>query len=256
MIKSVIKTLQVLKLFTIKDVWSAQEIEEELDYHKSSVQRILSTLEAEGFIQRVNDDRSIFKLGTIIFILGRVAEDLDLREIAQPVLEDLTGKTHETSHLCVAEENECLYIAKIDSPNSIRMVTSIGKRLSLHNTGVGKVLLSGMPTEAVNRVIAQRGLEQSTPNTITDPNALFEELDCIRNQGYALDNEEREIGLKCVAAPVFNRKGQVIASISISGPTMRMTPEVMPEYIKYAKEAASAISTKLGYQPSLEMELS
>lgn len=249
MIKSLSKALQVLKLFTVeKDVWSAQEIEEALDYHKSSVHRILVTMESEGFLKRVDEKRSIYKLGMAVFLLSRVAEGLDLREIAYPILEELTDLTRETTHLCVSEEEECLYIAKIDSPNSIRMVTEIGIRLPMHCTAVGKVLLSGMSTEAVDQVVKLRGLPACTPNTITSSEELKGELEKIRETGIAYDNEEREVGLKCVAAPVFNRQGQIIASISISGPSMRMTQDVIPVYTEYVKQAALAISNKLGYQ--------
>lgn len=257
MIKSLVKALQVLKLFSPeKDVWSVQEIGDALDFHKSSVQRIVTTLEAEGFLQRIDADRGVYKLGLQIFLLGRVAESLDLREIALPILQDLTDLTRETTHLCVAQENECLYIAKIDSPNSIQMVTKIGTRLPLHSTAVGKTLLSGMPTEQVESVIGERGLERSTSNTITETDVLFEELASIRESGIAIDNEEREIGLKCVAAPVFDANGQVTASISISGPSTRVTPEIVPDYTRYVKEAAAAISRKLGYQAEAEVNSS
>lgn len=255
MIKSLAKALQVLKLFTVeKDTWSAQEIETALDYHKSSVQRILATLEAEDFLQRVDESRSKYKLGNAVFILGRVAEGEDLRTIALPYLEKLTELTRETAHLCVADENECLYIAKVDSPNSIRMVTKIGVRLPLHATAVGKMLLSGMSEEQVDEVISQKGLEPSTKHTITTREDLYKELEAIRETGLSHDREEREIGLRCVAAPVRDRTGNIIAAISISGPSMRMTQDVIPEYSKYVKEIASEISYKLGNRETNDKE--
>jgi IclR family transcriptional regulator, KDG regulon repressor len=253
-IKSLAKALKILKLFQpARPEWTAREIEEVLGYHKSSVQRLVGTLEKEGFLERYEGNRGGYRLGPQMIYLSNVAlQGADLRRLARPTLEKMVQLTKETAHLCVVDQSQCYYLDKIDSPRSIRIVTHIGQRLHLHCTGVGKALLSGMSTAEVDRVITERGLPGFTPQTITSRDRLLEELQRIRVTGISIDNEEFEIGLKCLAAPIFDSKGSVIAAMSFSGPSQRLTPETLQRYTAYIKEAALEVSMKLGYhlQPS------
>ena len=200
-------------------------------FHKSSIQRLVKTLEEEGFLERVPAERTTFRLGLQMSVLGRAADPYNrLRAVARPALAKLVEKTGETAHLCVADQAQCLYIMKLDAPNIMRMVTRPGLRLPLHCTAVGKVLLGGMDEEGVDRAIHERGLPRYTPNTITDRQQLSKELERIRRDGLAVDREEREIGLRCIAAPVLDGRGRVIAAVSISGPAQRITRKVMPAF--------------------------
>jgi IclR family transcriptional regulator, KDG regulon repressor len=253
-VKSLMKALRIMKLFrSDKPEWTARDIEMSLGYHKSSVQRIVSTLEKEGFIERSNETRGGFRLGPQMIYLSNVAaQGVDLQKIARPSLERLTKQTKESAHLCVVDRSQCYYLDKIDSPQSIRIVTHIGQRLYLHCTGVGKALLSGMSTTEVDKIIDEQGLPKFTPNTITNRKSLLEELHRIREKGVSIDNEEFEIGLKCMAAPIFDSRGTVVAAMSFSGPLQRLTPELMDQYTKYIKGATLEVSTKLGHQPQKE----
>lgn len=249
-VKSLMKALRILKLFqSDKPGWTAREVEESLGYHKSSVQRLVSTLEKEGFLERSNENRAGFRLGPQLIYLSNVAaQGADLQRVARPSLERLAQLTKETAHLCVVDESQCYYLDKIDSPQSIRIVTYVGQRLYLHCTGVGKALMSGMNPDEVDIIIDERGLLRFTPNTITSRDQLLEELQRIRDRGFAIDNEEFEVGLKCIAAPIFDSKGAVVAAMSFSGPSQRLTPELMDQYTSYVKDATLEVSMRLGYQ--------
>jgi DNA-binding IclR family transcriptional regulator len=252
-VKSLVKALKIVKLFTpAKIEWSVGEIVEELGYHKSSVQRLVTTLAAEGFLERTRPKAGVFKLGPMLLMLGNVAsQSTDLRRVARPFLRRLVEQTQETSHLCVVDQSMCYYLDKIDSQQAIRLSTYVGQRLHLHCSGVGKALLSGMNEDEVDRVIAERGLPRFTIHTITDREHLLRELASIREKGLSLDDEEYEVGLRCVAAPVLDNRGRVVAAISISGPAQRLTAQALDRFGVYVKEAAHEVSANLGYSPEV-----
>jgi IclR family transcriptional regulator, KDG regulon repressor len=248
-VKSLCKALSLLKLFTpAKTQWALSEMAQALDYHKSSVQRLVTTLEAEGFLERIEPTRGVFRLGPMLLMLGNVAsEGIDLRSAAHPLLLQLVDQTQETSHLCVVDQSQCYYLDKVDSQQAIRISTYIGQRLPLHCSAVGKALMSGMTEGEVEIIIAERGLPGFTPTTITDKKNLFRELTKIREEKLAFDNEEYDIGLRCLAAPVKDSRGQVVAAISVSGPVQRLSMEVVEQYATFVKEAARQVSRRLGY---------
>jgi DNA-binding IclR family transcriptional regulator len=248
MVKSLSKALKILRLFSEEQSeWRLNAMIEATGFHKSSIQRLVKTLEEEGFLERVPAERTTFRLGLQMFILGRTADPYNqLRAVARPSLEKLVETTGETAHLCVADQAQCLYIMKLDSPSIMRMVTRPGLRLPLHCTAVGKALLSGMNESEVTAVIRERGLPRFTKNTVTQRKDLMKELERIRREGMAVDEEEREIGLKCIAAPVFDSKAKLIAAVSISGPAQRITKRVIPTFGARVKEAGAEISKRLG----------
>lgn len=246
--KSLVKSLQLLKLFTSeKAEWRIDDMARELGYHKSSIQRIVDTLEAESFLVRTIPEKRIYRLGTQILFLGNAAEfNLDVKSVARPVMAQLVDRVHETAYLCIVDQYQCLYIEKVECSQPIRMMHSLGRRNPMHCTGVGKALFIGMTNEEIDRVIAERGLKRYTPSTITARDPLLLEIERARKEGVAYDNEELDIGVKCIAAPIFDRAGRVVASISISGPVHRFMPEVVPRMAVEVKKAAREISTSLG----------
>jgi DNA-binding IclR family transcriptional regulator len=143
---------------------------------------------------------------------------------------------------------------KLDSPSIMRMVTRPGLRLPLHCTAIGKVLLSGMDETGVDGVIRERGLPRFTKNTVTERKDLVKELEKIRREGMAVDREEREIGLKCIAAPILDSRARVIAAVSISGPAQRITKKVIPTFGARVKEAGIEISRRLGFRTDHEKQ--
>lgn len=254
-IKSLVKTLRLLKLFSPQHtVWSAEDMVSSLGYHKSSVQRILATLEKEGFLSKVTPRRSEYRLGPDILFLGNVAEaSLDLRSVVRPTMEDLVQRVQETCYLCVADQGQCLYIEKVECSHPIRIIHQVGQRNPLYCTGVGKALMSGMTDEEIDRLLKVQGLKAHTRHTITDPLSLKRELEAIRRKGIAQDNEELNHGVKCVAAPIKDRSGAVVAAISLSGPAQRFTQAAMRRFEKDLKKASMEISQTLGFAPASAM---
>lgn len=182
---------------------------------KSTIYRLLSSLLNKEYVRK-NRETQKYHLGLRLMQLGQtVTNQIDIRQIASPVMERLVQDTGETVHLVVQNGNEIVYIDKIESQATIRMFSNIGKRAPMHCTGVGKAILSGLSDEKVENIIKENGLKKFTNNTITDPQVLKEHLNEIQMAGYSIDDEEHEMGIKCAASPIFNFKGEVVAGISV-----------------------------------------
>jgi len=227
---------------------SLSSISRGMELSKSTVHGLISTLEKMGFVTQ-NQITGAYSLGMKLFELGRVVyESMDLRTVALSVLHEL-GKEHdETVHLAVLSDGEVVYIDKVDSSRSIGAISHVGGRNPAHCTGVGKAILAGLSEGEISRLIANKGLRQFTKKTITDSDVLKSHLELIRQRGYALDEEEIEEGLCCVAAPIKDHIGDTIAAVSISGPKARMTPQRISSIVQSVVDAAKIISTRLGYQ--------
>jgi DNA-binding IclR family transcriptional regulator len=214
---------------------------------KSTVHRLLQTLAGHGYAVR-DPVSGRYHLGLKFLELGAiVSSHLTIQMIARPHLQRLMEASRETAHLGLLEGREVVYADKIECPQTIRMYSRIGRRSPLHCTALGKALLAYQP-EPVLGDLLRAGLHRNTPRTITGARRLREELQRIRDEGYALDNEEFEEGLRCVAAPVRGHTETVVASVGIAGPATRLEPARLPALIKHVKEAAEAISAALGYR--------
>jgi IclR family KDG regulon transcriptional repressor len=214
--------------------------------HKSTCFGLLHTLQQLGYIQQ-DAATGQYSLGLKTFELGQAyIEGQDLRYMTRPFLLQILEKTQETVHLVVAEGHRGVYIDKVESPHAMTISSRIGQEAQLHCTGVGKVLMAYMGTEDWEEVVS-KGLERYTEHTITDGHRLMDHLRRIRECGFGIDDQEREIGLRCVAAPIFNARKQAIAAISISGPSSRITREKQNELSQIIKQATQEISRKLGY---------
>lgn len=215
---------------------------------KSTTHSIITSLEKLGYVQQ-DQVSGKYALGLKLFELGQVVHaSMDLRSIAMPYLHSLAQRYQETVHLAVLSKGEVIYIDKVDSPRSIRIISHVGGRNPAHCTGVGKVLLAGLSEEELERVIRDKKLHRFTPNTITEPGKLKIHLAKVRQDGYAQDEEEIEVGLSCVAAPIKNYHGVVIAAISVSGPTGRVANSNICELTTHVVDAARHISAQLGYK--------
>jgi len=245
-VKVLEKTFKILELFDERGkTLTVKEISEKLDYNKSSTLRLIRNLEEAAFLQRL-EGTQLYKLGFGIFHLGQLAESYDyIRSEAKPYMENLCEICGETAHLAVMHNGLALYIDKLESHSrALRIISSVGSSLNCHYSGVGKVLLTALSEKALQNVIAEWGLPQQTKNTITDINALKAELEKIKKDGYAIDNEEIEYGLKCVAAPVYDSTGKIVAALSISGPKERMDQD-LEKYIENVVKNANSITNKL-----------
>lgn len=216
--------------------------------HKSTVFRLLNTLMHRGYVSK-NNENDRYSLGMrILYLSSAILDGMDLRTVARPYLEELCRNTGEVIHLSTLDNGEAVYIDKVESPNkNIRMYSQIGKRVPLHCTGIGKVLLAWLPEREVEHILRVEGMESYTKNTITNIEDMKMELKKIRDNGYAYDEIEHEEEIRCVAAPIFNINGKVVASVSISGLVLHMTSDRMPQLTQEVLKAAKNISYHLGY---------
>lgn len=246
---TVVKALNILDyLGEMQRPCSAVEISRDLGISRSTVYRLLSTLAAGGYVAQDPAEPEKYRLGyKILELANGFLEGVELRRVAYPFLQRLRDLANETVHLVVMDGGQCTYVEKVECSQAVRMHSTIGSRVYAHCTAVGKSMLAHLPREEVEEVLARHGLPARTSNTITDKERLFQELERVRQQGYAVDDVENEEGIRCVGAPIFDHQGKVVAALSISGPAFRLTEERIQELAPHVKEAALAISRQLGY---------
>jgi IclR family acetate operon transcriptional repressor len=228
---------------------SLQQLSQEIHLSPSTTFRQLASLTQYRYVER-DANTGQYRLGIACLELARAYYEADdLRRIALPELEKLRDETRETVHLAVLDQMEIVYIEKLQGLHAIGLMGSrVGGRAPAYCTGVGKVLLAHQPPRVVRHYFVRRKLQRFTPSTITTFKALTAELEAIHGRGYAVDHGEHEGQVCCVAAPIFDMSGEVIAGLSISGPAERMEPvERNRKLIENAKQTASHISTRLGY---------
>jgi len=214
----------------------------------STAYRIASTLVKRGYLSQ-SQSRGKYSIGLKLVEFGSaVKRAIRVREVALPVLERLNEIAEESVNLAVLDANEAVYIEHIESHYDLRMFTEVGNRVPLYCTGVGKVLLAYRGEEEMERYLNGRHLTPYTRNTITDIGKLRRELATIRREGVAIDNEEKELGVKCVAAPVRDQDGNVVAAVSISGPSARLTSGKVRKLKSLVRDFGREISRKMGYQ--------
>jgi IclR family KDG regulon transcriptional repressor len=222
------------------------DIAAEVDEHKSTVQRLLATLEANGFVRQDQGTRR-YSLGLkILQLASEVLTNLDLRTAARDVLYELSDLTGETIHLGVYDEGHVVYIDKRESTYPIRMYSRVGARADCYCTGVGKAILAFLPERELQRYLENITFTRYTPHTITTEERLREEIARIRSKGYARDEQEHEEGVRCVAVPVFGFGGAVVGSVSVAAPAFRKSAEEIEALAPALLEAAARISTNLG----------
>jgi Transcriptional regulator len=246
-IESVAKALKILTLFsTNKPEWGVSEIARELNMLKSTVYRLLATMHEMGFVRKSHDNIH-YKLGLRILELGGVVVNtLDFRDVALSYLHQVSEQCGETVHIGIIDNNEAISVEAIQPQNSLKSTILVGKRAPLYCTSVGKALLAFLPVAERNNIIKNIKFEKFTSNTITDPDKLDQELKKVREQGFAVDNMEHEVGICCVAAPIWDHTNKAVASFSISGPSVRMTAERIPELAQLVLSTTQKISNELG----------
>jgi IclR family transcriptional regulator, KDG regulon repressor len=212
----------------------------------STVHRFLVNLEAGGFLSK--DDLNNYHVGVACVSLGQAArEQLDVRKASLAHLEQLNRSTRETVHLTVRHKLSAVYIEKLDSPEPLRIHSRIGASVPLYCTAVGKVLLAYLDSEERERAINEMELRRFTENTVGSIQELQTRLARVRKDGFACDLEEHETHIRCIAAPIFDHSGAVNASLSVTGPAVRMSPARLREIAPLVREAGLKISYALGF---------
>ena len=246
LLSSVRKGLQVLETFSEdQPELSLTEISKLLNSHKSSVFRILITLASEGFVEK-NPVNNKYRLGLkFLDLANRVMGRYDVRDLAGPYMEQLARRIGEIIHLSILDRNEIVYLDKKGEGQFLTVATRVGGRNPAHASAMGKVLLSGLTQKELDDVVAIGPLVRFTPNTISEVPELLKELEKIRTQGFAIDNEETFPGIRCVAAPIYSRGGRIVAAISATVPTQRMGKQRMGGIRKQIIETAHLISERM-----------
>ncbi len=252
-VQSVERAIAILKSFSLeKPERGVSELSRELNLHKSTVSRLMGTLEQGGLLAR-NAETERYHLGMeLIGLASQVVSYRDVREVARPFLRQLTEACQETVNLSVLDAWQVVNLEQfVPQTRRIKNVGRVGRRMCTHCTAAGKIFLADLAPSGLDQFL-ETDLERFTPYTITEPDDLRRELARVREQGYATAQEELEEGLNVVAAPIYDHFRRVVASVSIAGPTFRITPDSFPALATQVKGTANRVSEQLGYKSSEE----
>jgi len=241
--KAVERTMALLEcLDASRRGLNVSELSRKTGIPKSTTHVLLITLERLGYVRRDVNGRD-FRLGLKTYALGqRMVRSLSLGEIALPHMQALALQSRATVHLAILDHDQGVYIQKAESPGLIQFDTYLGRRMDLHCTALGKIILAFSPPEQVAHVLAKRAFARYTPNTIVTSAALRKEISRVRKAGYAVDDEEEELGVRCVAAPVIRQPGIFLAALSISGTVSQIPLRSLETHVARLKECAAAIA--------------
>ncbi len=245
--QTVKRITDILRCFTPENPeLGVMEISHKTGLHKSTASRLLASLKEEGLVDR-NPQNGEYRLGLgLVSLAGFVLEGLNLRDIARKHLQILADITQETINMSILNGNEAINIESIKSPKAIQYAGQLGRKNPLHATSTGKVILAYIPSTERDALLS-KDLLAYTPKTIVNRAELEQSLFQISEQGYAIAQEEFNEGLSAIAAPIRDHSGQVIATVSVSGPSYRMSAKEMEKFISPLLEATQAISQELGY---------
>jgi DNA-binding IclR family transcriptional regulator len=244
-VQSVDRALSILEVLARVGTAGVTEIAAELGVHKSTAFRLVATLESHRLVEQAGD-RGRYALGVgLLRLAGATTARLDLVQESRPVCRQLAADTGETVNLTVLAEHSALYIDQVAGSSALQSHNWVGQHIPLHATSNGKVLLCELEPEKLEESLGK--LARFTPMTITRKAQLREELEVVRRQGYSVAVDELEVGLTAVAAPIRNAHGDIVASISVSGPTFRLTTDEMDKVIPLCVEAGAEISHRLGW---------
>jgi len=244
-VHSVNRAISILQVLARRGPTAVTELAGELDIHKSTVFRLLATLESRGLVDQVGT-RGRYQLGYgIVQLAAGATGKLDLSVASRRVCEELANEVGESAELAIVDDGAVLTIDQVLGPAVMTTINWVGRRTALHATSAGKVFLANMPPdELADRL--KGPLERFTTNTITVRRHLLEQLEVVREQGYGFTLEEYEIGLAAIAAPIRDLDGHIVATVSTSGPTFRINPDTIPSLAEQVVGAATEISQRIG----------
>ena len=246
-LSSVAAAIKLLKAFTEDETeFGISGLAKRLGLAKSTIHRLATTLVADGLLEQ-DPQSGKYRLGIALFRLGAlVRRRMDVSNEARPFLFDLRKKTNETVHLAILDGTEIMYVYYLESTQAIRMRSDLGGRKPAYCTAEGQAILAFGPSDVVDRV-TRVGLRARTPQTITDAGKLAKALALVRQRGYAMDDEESEISMRCIAAPIRNDGGEVVAAVGVAGPVSRLTKKTLASFAPHVIGTAAAISARIGH---------
>jgi len=245
-IKSLDRAMAVLEHLSAQSGATLTELANDTDQSKATVYRILVTLEARGLVE-LDAESQEWHVGPGAFLIGaKYLRRTSVVHRARPILRALMEETGETANLAVAREGHVMFVSQSECHHSVRAFFPPGTQSPMHASGIGKALLAAMEDSALTNFLANTTLEEFTPHTITNPDDLTSELARIRAQGFAVDEQEKNLGMRCIAAAVRNWNDEAVAGISVSGPTSRVSEDDIPKLAQAVTGAAQALSQALG----------
>ena len=247
-LSSVATAIRLLNAFSEEEVEiGVSALSKRLGIAKSTVHRLAVTLVSEGLLEQ-NPENEKYRLGITLFRLGAlVRQRMNVSNEAKPHLVGLRSLTNETVHLAILNQHQIMYVYNMESTQAIRARSDVGVRKAAYCTAEGLAMLAYQPDEVVDGIIAE-GLVPRTPHTNTDPARLRMTLREVRHRGYAIEDEESEVGMRCVAAPVRDSTGQVVAAVGVAGPVQRLSKKTVTAFAPNVVRTAEAISARLGYR--------
>ena len=252
MADSTSRIFQIIEFLACSKDWvSLRTMARELHISAASAYRTLSSLKELGYVRQQAQDSKYQLTLKIAGVSALVLENVQLRQIAHPFLQSLTSLTNETTHLAVLEDREFVYIDKVDNTQAMRMRSRLGQRGQLHCTAAGKSMLAFMAERDMQALVKRLKFQPITENTITDPAKFVEHLTKVRKLGYAVDDEENEMGIRCIGAPIYDHAGRLAGALSISGWTITMTRERIPQLAPQLVQTCQRISNELGFSEEL-----
>jgi IclR family transcriptional regulator, KDG regulon repressor len=217
----------------------------------SSVHRLLATLGDHGFVAQ-DAVTGNYRIGVFAFEVGSAfLRHIRLQEIAYPHIQELSRVTYQTANLALRDGAFATYIDQVQSPLPFQVVPRSGARVPLHCSGVGKVFLAGMASAELNEIVDSVKLIPLTPHSITDKGTLRKSINLVQSQGFAVDLEEMQLGVRCIAAPIYNHLGETVAAVSITGPVSQTSNSDLPLSISHVCKTGNTISEQLGYKPGI-----
>ncbi len=243
------RALDILEILSVeRDGLGVTEIGNRLALHKSTVHRIVSAMAERGYIEKV-PNKSVYRIGLKLVEISSVyLNSVELKTEAKPYLRELSAKYNLAAHLAILDGLDAVYIDKVDSVGDIRLYSQIGRRIPVHSSGLGKCLISGLSDIEIDDLLSGYVFTKYTAHTIINFNDYKQEINQVRKLGYAIDDEEHDEYIRCVAAPVFDYRDQVIAAVSVAGNASIISRERDAEVGLFVKEIARKISKRMGYK--------
>jgi DNA-binding IclR family transcriptional regulator len=246
-VQSVERTLDILEaLSTVREGMGVTRISEEVGLHKSTTHRLLATLLERGYVEK--NAEGVYRLGLKpIEVVSVYINSLELLTEARPYVARITADLGLTAHLGVLEGDRVIYIERMDVYSGIKLYSQIGIRVHAYCSSLGKCLLSNFSKDELNKTLANCDFNKFTPNTISSLDEMHKEIKQVRKRGWAMDNQEFDMNNRCIGAPIYDYRGEIVAAISASGPPTLLTMERVPDIAEYVIDTAKTISRNLGY---------